>query len=86
MSVSVDAVLFLLMLLLATRWDHRRAPVRGVLPTRLVALLPLLEGIARVEDEVDESLAHPHDAERRGDGAEAPVTQKLARVAVAARQ
>ena len=48
MSVSVDAVLFLLLLWSATRWD-RRAPVRGVLPLRLVALLPLLAGIARVD-------------------------------------
>ena len=36
----------------------RRVPVGGVLPPRLVALLPLLEGIASVEDEVEEALEH----------------------------
>ena len=72
MSVSVDAVLFLLMLLLATRWD-RRAPVCGVLPLRLVALLPLL-GIARVV-RCSSDARRPHDAASKVMGSEAPVTE-----------
>ena len=46
-----------------------RVPVGGVLPPRLVALLPLPEGIASVEDEVEEALDHTARCREQGDEA-----------------